>query len=150
MSNYYNRESLIEQQVEIEKLKSERDELAAQVEALKSVMKQGNKEKLIAVEKQRAAEILLKQAIKVPVSYKGLIPLMVYDYDASLKAELNSYLSMSEDSWTKHLTEVRAEAGRAGLQPLRDEWEKKDAHEVSTEEKLDRLVAMLYKSTETI
>ena len=37
MSNYYNSETLLEQQDEIEKLKAERDALAAQVEAFKKI-----------------------------------------------------------------------------------------------------------------
>lgn len=114
MSNYYNRESLIEQQDEIEKLKAERDALAAQVEAFK----------------------------KIREDWKGLAI-----NDAKT---LIAFIEAADKSPQQHLAEIRAEAGRAGLQPLRDEWEKKDAHEVSTEEKLDRLVAMLYKSTETI
>lgn len=38
MSNYYNSETLLEQQAEIEKLKAERDALAAQVEVLRSAL----------------------------------------------------------------------------------------------------------------
>lgn len=100
---------------EIQALKDERDALADKVKHLV-------KEKNIATEKQRAAELLLKKAIKVPVNYKGLVPFMVYDYDSNLKDELNGYLCMTDNEWKNHIAELQAEAGRAGYLACAEEY----------------------------
>jgi hypothetical protein len=99
--NYYNSETLLEQQAEIEKLKAERDALAAQVE----VLQQHRRELLDLIYNNAIGQVAMSYPIDGEAMAKHAFSITGIDATSTAK----------ELTPAACLAEMRAEAGRAGF-----------------------------------
>jgi hypothetical protein len=105
--NYYNSETLLEQQAEIEKMKAERDALAAQVEVLNVDNTRLRKVLGVTQNDLYALKSQVEAFKKIREDWQGLAI-----NDAKT---LIAFIEAADATPAACLAQVRAEAGRAGF-----------------------------------